>query len=417
MRHVNFNAKITFYRECILEIIVPHYGICKHRKNEMKVLYIATADYKYGAAKSLVDMMMALREKHDVIPVVLTKRHNPLNEMCDDMGIENYSYWYRDIMAGSAYSRKILNLMKHIVKYVLFLFGGVTQHGINRCGLPMDEIDIIHTNLNRLDIGIYLAKKYHKKHVCHLRELNVGHSRIVMYKRNCYQYLNEGVDKFIAISEITRKSWVECGLNASKVVTIYNGVENSLFQDKTYDMTMPLRIVMVGRIEENKGQMQLVQALTQLEPGIRQAFTVDFIGEGYEEYKNRIISAIHEYDLNEQVVFKGYMDDIPTQLSKYDIGIVASKGEAFGRVTAEYMQAGLLTIASDTGANSELVDENINGMLYRYADSSDLACKLKEVYENSELLAIYGRAAREKAQQQFSITRCAREIYELYQKL
>lgn len=417
MRHVNFNAKITFYRKCFFEIIVPYYVIYKYRKNEMKVLYIATADYKYGAAKSLVDMMLALMNNHDVIPVVLTKRHNSLNELCDGTGIENYSYWYRDIMAGSAYSRQLLNVMKHMVKYALFLVGGITQYGINHCGLPMDEIDIIHTNLNRIDIGIYLAKKYRKKHVCHLRELNVGHSRIIMYKRNCYQYLNEGVDQFIAISEITRKSWVEHGLNASKVATIYNGVDASLFQDKIYDAHMPIRIVMVGRIEENKGQLQLVEALAKLEPEIRKVFTIDFIGEGYAEYKDRIVSVINEYGLNKQVIFNGYMDDVPAELSNYDIGIVASKGEAFGRVTAEYMQAGLLTIASDTGANPELVDDHINGMLYRYGDSSDLACRLKEIYETPEMLEQYGRAAREKAQQQFSITRCAKEIYELYQKL
>lgn len=383
----------------------------------MKVLFIATADYKYGAAKSLVDMMLALKENHDVIPVVLTKKHNPLNEMCDEMGIENTSFWYRDIMAGSAYSRKVLNAMKHVVKYVLFLFGGLTQHFIVNCNLPMDEIDIIHTNLNRIDIGIYLARKYKKKHVCHLRELNVGHSRIVMYKRNCYEYLNKGVDRFIAISDITHKSWVEHGLSASKVTTIYNGINVSHFKDKVYGGSVPVRIVMVGRIEENKGQLQLVQALAQLEPKIRQAFSIAFIGEGYGEYKKKITAVIDKYDLQDQVVFKGYVGDVPAQLAEYDVGVVASKGEAFGRVTAEYMQAGLLTIASATGANPELVDNHINGMLFQYGDAFDLACRLEEIYHSPELLEKYGKAAREKAEQRFSITRCAQEIYELYQRL
>lgn len=38
------------------------------------------------------------------------------------------------------------------------------------------------------------------------------------------------------------------------------------------------------------------------------------------------------------MIFNGYMDDVSAELSNYDIGIVASKGEVFGRVTAEYMQ-------------------------------------------------------------------------------
>lgn len=383
----------------------------------MKVLFISGGDSKYGAPKSMMELMIGLKERYDIEPVLLTKKHCILNEQCDKLGIENYFYWYRDIMAGSAYSSGVLNILKHIVKYLLFLLGGFTCHFVLKCGLPIEEIDIIHTNLNRLDIGIYLAKKYNKKHICHLRELNVGHSKIVMYKPNCYAYLNKGIDRFIAISKITRESWVRYGLPEDKVSVIYNGINPGLFLEKQYKKDAVLKLVIVGRIEENKGQLQLVKAITLLSPEVRKLVKVTIIGEGYGEYKKKIMEILERSDIKEQVEFPGYVSNVPKELSFYDIGVVASKGEAFGRITAEYMHAGLLVLASDTGANPELIDDHVNGMIYHYGDSEDLAHRIEEIYQNRELVELYGKAAKEKAVSRFSKDRYVDEVYDLYQGL
>ena len=83
---------------------------------------ISTADYKYGAAKTQIDMIETLSNNYGITPIVLTKKHNPLNELCESKGIENYSYWYRDIMSGSAYSNPVLNVAKHSVKYIMYCY-------------------------------------------------------------------------------------------------------------------------------------------------------------------------------------------------------------------------------------------------------------------------------------------------------
>ncbi|GFI47536.1 transposase from transposon Tn916 [Lachnospiraceae bacterium] len=82
----------------------------------MKVLFISSGEYKYGAPKSMMTLIKGLKDELNVEPILLTKRHSDLNDYCDRQGIENYSVWYRDIMAGSPYSHKLLTLMKHIVK-------------------------------------------------------------------------------------------------------------------------------------------------------------------------------------------------------------------------------------------------------------------------------------------------------------
>ena len=126
----------------------------------MKVLFISAGDYKYGAPKAMFELFVTLKKEYSVEPVLLTKKRNELNHKCDLLGIENYAFWSRDIMAGSAYQNPIFNMMKHCVKYLLYLWGGITQKRVERIGIDFASIDIIHTNLNRNDIGVWISQKY-----------------------------------------------------------------------------------------------------------------------------------------------------------------------------------------------------------------------------------------------------------------
>ena len=59
----------------------------------MKVLFISAGDYKYGAPKSMFELIVSLKNAYGVEPVLLTKKHNELNDKCNMLGIENYSFW------------------------------------------------------------------------------------------------------------------------------------------------------------------------------------------------------------------------------------------------------------------------------------------------------------------------------------
>ena len=61
-----------------------------------------------------------------------------------------------------------------------------------------------------------------------------------------------------------------------------------------------------------------------------------------------------------------------------------SKNEAFGRVTVEYMLQNLAVIASDAGANSEIIENGVSGLLYRLGDVDDLARKMIMYLEDKD---------------------------------
>lgn len=379
----------------------------------MKVLLISTADYKYGAAKTQIDMMMALKDTHGVVPVVLTKKHNDLNKLCDERGIENYSYWYRDIMSGSAYSNPILNIAKHIVKYLLYLRGGLTQKGILNCGINWDDVDIVHSNHIRIDIGAYISRKTGIPHIWHIKELNKGHVRILHYKPHCYQYINRNADGFIAVTKQVKQYWSRAGLDQNKIEVIYEGVDTAKFIPRRRKNDGRLKLICVGRIEKSKGQLQILQAMAGLPEEIRCKVTLDLAGEPYPDYLRQLQTYIKSHQLEKQVRFLGYQSDIPQLLSNYDVGILASRGDAFGTVVAEYMAAGLLVISTYT----ELARHMETGLRYEFGDIAKLADNIRYACENRDKVEEIAAKGRREICAHYSIEKNASEVYRLYEKV
>lgn len=360
-----------------------------------------------------MDMIQELMTHYAVTPVVLTKKHNAFNEWCDQKGIENYSFWYRDIMSGSAYSNPVLNLAKHLVKYLLYLRGALTQRGVLRCGIDWEEIDLIHSNHIRIDIGAYISRKKGIPHIWHIKELNRGHVQIIHYKPHCYRYINRNADLFLAVTKQVKEYWTEAGLQADKLRVVYEGIDPAGFRENAGREDGKLRMICVGRIEKSKGQMQILQAMQRLPEEIREHVFLDLAGEAYPDYQRQLQRYLQEHHLQEQVRFLGYQTDIPGLLTQYDAGILSSRGDAFGTVVAEYMAAGLVPVATYT----ELVDEYVTGLRYTFGDIDRLSEHIAFLYRNREKAEEMAVNAARAIRQNFSISRNAAEIYGIYEEL
>ena len=100
----------------------------------------------------------------------------------------------------------------------------------------------------------------------------------------------------------------------------------------------------------------------------------------------------------------------------YDIGVVNSRCEAMGRVTIEYMMAGLCVLASNTGANTEMLSGGC-GILYEYNNLPSMMSMLLYLLDNIEKMKVYGERARKKALDKYSIVKNIDLFVELYEGL
>lgn len=380
----------------------------------MKVLLIAPSNDSYGVAESLMTLVLGLKESGLAEPMVLTKKQNKINQRCADAGIENYSFWYADFMAGAAYSNPFMRAIKHVVKYVLYLYGNITKSLVFRCGIDFDKIDIIHTCHNRNDIGAYIAKKKGIPHVWHIREFGEEDYNVKYYKKNCIEYMNQNTDAFIAISRAVADKWKSKGINPSKMHVVYNGVDSDKFSPDYHEKKEPVRVVISSRVQPSKGQLQLVQAVAAMDDCSRKKILVDIIGDAYSDYKALLEVEIKNNHLEDIINLKGHCNNLADIIKSYDVGIVCSKAEAFGRVTAEYMMAGLAVVASDTGANKELLENGVEGLIYQYGDIDELRNKLTCLCHDLDLISQMGIKGRTCAVKKYDMVQYTEKVYDVY---
>lgn len=386
-------------------------------KSNLRILFISDAGDKRGAQKSLMELMITLRSDHNVTPILLTKKRNMLNDMCDKLEIENYAFWYREVMKSSPYDIKILNYFKHMISYIFYIIGGIKKKKVEKVGIDFGNIDLVHTNTNHVDIGCYINKKYGIPHIMHLREMGIEDFDSVIYHPNLYSYFNKYVTSFIAISECVKRGWIRKGIAEEKIDVIYNGIDVSPYKISNKVINDEIKIVVSGAVNKNKGQLDIVKALSYIPDKIREKIQVTFYGNTKFDYLNKIKKYIKNNNLREYVTFEKYTNQLGEELSKNSIGIISSKMEAFGRVTVEYMLSGLCIIASDTGANPEIIQDGQNGYLYKYGSPEELAQCIIKSYQNKEEVERMRKQAVLEAKEKYTTQINAENIKKLYEKI
>lgn len=339
----------------------------------MKVLFVTDIYEKYGAFDSFIQMVYYLNREAGVSPIILTSKKKKVYNWALNNHFECVYMKYSPFVFETRFKeRSFLWYLKKIAK--LFFYRLELKRSLNKCEKKIDfsSIDIIHSNTNRIDIGACLSQRYKIPHVWHIREFGSTIDYNTFTLRNDYiQFMNE-TSYFIFISKAIRDYWVSRGLKEEKSITLWNGIIEKKYEPNQIFQNNNVRIIMSGFIRKSKGQDQILNALSKMPINEKNKFYIDFYGDIDREYYLKLRRMIKDGNLERQVSFKGFVENVKELYSKYDIGVTCSKSEGLGRTTIDYMSLGCLVIASNTGANIELIGNNKNGYLYKYGDSNEL---------------------------------------------
>lgn len=385
-----------------------------------KVLYIGVASEHGGAARSMLEMVKTIRNTYDDIePIVLCCHKRGHIDIYKKNGINAYP----SLHAAFCFGREKSNLkfiLKYFPRYLRYKIMNIYALKFIKKYINLDEIDLIHSNSTRSDIGMILSEKYGIPHVLHLREFGSKGTDydVKYYRRQPIKYIDERTNHFIAITEKVKKHWVAVnGYKENKITVVYNGIDDSDIKVNNGVNNKRIKFVFTGFILESKGQERLLEELLLLDKSTLDRIQIDFIGSGEQSYVNKLKEFAEKNNLNAVVNFLGRREDVHQILCNYDVGLVCSRAEAFGRVTAEYMLAGLCVIASNTGANDELIDDNITGLLFDYYKPGALAKKLEFIVSNSDIIFNIGINARQKAKDNFVTEINAKNVVDVYRMI
>lgn len=148
-------------------------------------------------------------------------------------------------------------------------------------------------------------------------------------------------------------------LKPNYVPIVFNGINISKFDRKNnYNLHSPCKIIHVGRFQEQKNHMCIVETAKLLKEK-----NIKFILLGDGELKKEIEGYAKKEKLDYLFDFVGIVDDVNKYLYDSDIFILPSKWEGLPISVLEAMSAGLPIIASDVGGVGDLITTNENGIL------------------------------------------------------
>lgn len=387
----------------------------------MQVLMISDSDSKYGAPHSLKQMCETMKERYGdklEITVVLAKSAENIKDELEGYGCKVQVLMFVPYYQGVP-ENKLKLVVKYFIRWLQYVYGNMMGVRWIRKHIDMQKIDIIHSNSSREDLGAMIAKHYGKPLIWHIREFGDKDYKCYSFRKNYIKLMNETAVKLLAVSDAVRKHWISKGIHPDKIITVYNGVkeipEDMVSQHR--NIAQFIRIVMLGSLNETKGQLHLVRAVSLLSADEKGKIQVDIIGDGSKNYGRAVRQEIEKNNLQNIVRMRGYISDPARLLRDYDVGVICSRSEGFGRVTAEYMMAGLPVLASDTGANPELIRNGEDGYLYPYGDAKKLSMAIRKFMYDKPKLIEMGENARKRAVDNFSSKVNADNIMNIYESI
>jgi glycosyltransferase involved in cell wall biosynthesis len=203
---------------------------------------------------------------------------------------------------------------------------------------------------------------------------------------------------------------------------IQNGVElNVLFNEneailckELYYSTNEKKICCVGRLDKQKGQDILIDALALL-ISKRIKIRLFLVGEGpmYHELKEKV----RHYGLEEKVSFLGRRHDIAHILSYSDIYVAPSRWESFNIALGEAMLSGKPCVATAIPGHTDLLIDGVTGLAVPMNDAAALARGIVQLLERSVEARIMASTATELVKTKFTTHVMAKKYEKLYLSL
>jgi colanic acid/amylovoran biosynthesis glycosyltransferase len=212
----------------------------------------------------------------------------------------------------------------------------------------------------------------------------------------------------------------QAGYPAERVLPNWMGLDTQQFRvpaERPGERAGLLRMLTVARLNRTKGHAYALRAMRQaIDRGFELTYTL--AGEGPE--RAEVEAEIERLDLTQRVTLLGTQSEeqVRALLGVHDAFVLPSfgLGEAGPVSLMEAMSTGLPSVTSIIGSTPDMVEHEVSGFLVRQQDESALSSAFVRLAGDLELRRRIGRAARERAVEQFDCRRTAQRLVEFIEK-
>lgn len=268
-----------------------------------------------------------------------------------------------------------------------------------------EKPDIVHTHAAMAArIAAFLSKVRVRIHTRH----STFAPRPILTKfpiRNICGFINNTLStQMLAVSESTKDNLTAMGANPKKIEIVINGAEplRPVSLEEADELRAKLGIEegdfvvgMSARLEEVKGHIYLIEAARIINEREDRKLKVIIIGTGTTE--KQLKEKVKEYELEDSVIFPGFVSDVAPYIKVMDVIINCSFGtEATSMALIEAMSLAKPAIASDYGGNPHIIEHGKNGYIVPQKSASNLAEAIQKLMDNHDKLVEMSKFAYSK---------------------
>jgi glycosyltransferase involved in cell wall biosynthesis len=205
--------------------------------------------------------------------------------------------------------------------------------------------------------------------------------------------------------------------NWNKIFVSRCGIEiNALPENAHKKNNKILKIISVGRLSSEKGQIGLIKAFSLVSKRINDIELI-LVGDGPEKFL--IEKYITKYKIENRVTLTGSVseEEVFNLINKADIFVLSSLMEGIPLVLMESMALSVPVIAPRIAGIPELVNDGVDGLLYSPADWSELAEKIILLTNDKQLAKTIGANGKNKVMKNFTIEKCVEPLFHQLNKI
>jgi glycosyltransferase involved in cell wall biosynthesis len=232
-------------------------------------------------------------------------------------------------------------------------------------------------------------------------------------------------DRVVAVGHAVRRALIDNeGIPDRRIDVIYNGVDVAHFAN-LHEFRPELRqelglsdddfaIVQVARLDYLKDHLTAIRCMARVareNPRVRLLLA----GDGPE--RAQLEFEVNRLNLSETVRFLGLRKDVDRLLHAADLFLLTSVSEGIPLTVIEAMAARLPVVATDVGGMSEIVLNDVTGLLAPAKDDASLADRVLQLSRTPDKRRQLGEAGFDRARKLFDEFRMCSEYSRLFRDM
>ena len=374
------------------------------------VLIVDTYSEMSGAEVTLVAMLKQW-DRRRLHPIVAISAAGTLHQQLTAMGVETHIVPMdplvktRNLLRASGYPRAIFSAVRRLTRLA------AKRH-----------VSLIHTNSLRAHLyGLLAAKLAGVPAVPYLHDLYPDG----WVRRGLVGLFRFGAERIIVNSRAVQATFDDAPRCRERVKLIYPpldegfGLVNSperIRAEFGLEGCYPV-VGLVAHLHPMKRPEDLIRAapLVLAEFPTARFLIVGGTHAAPPGYFEGLVQLVADLGLREQVTFVGFRHDVAEFYTAFDVLVLTSLGEPFGKVLIEAMASETPVVGTALAGPLEIIQHGVTGLLIPPCDPAAVANAILDLARHPERAEAMGRAGREWVQDRFAIQKYTADIEDLFE--